>query len=558
MQQLEFAPDAATVEADFPPKLRALEELAQGLMQLVPGPYIDLANFSPSLISVPMEASLPIPGHERAPCPLCDVATCADHFSWTPGATTSVKMHFETAEAVLCADDCFVVGVDPKVYLLPSKTRPKRIDLVGSNGRRYRFLLKGGEDLQQEQRMQQLLSCINSCLRRHVTDAVSPGSAVQCHTSGVGAAYQKAAALDELQLLTLNVTPLGASMGLVQWVPKSTTLFDVFKGWQSRLRDRYAAHGAATAASQVAHRHDAPPTAAETLEAASGHLDSGGGGRGGRGRGRNIKGRGRGRGRVAAPAPAPALTPRNPCSTDAAAAHERALEQATKVMLDLGGAQFPLLAADATDSKTKGVTQQSGAAPGATTAGALRSADAVSKGEPGAPGAAGDRQNGSINAPDAVVMKPSELFYSVLQHELRQAGLAPQLPRKEWPAAVLHKVHAQLVRKVPAQLLTSELFASAHDAAQWWGMHRRYTSSLALSSVASYLLGIGDRHLNNILLVQGSGQIVHVDSSVCFDQGASLRIPELVPFRLTQMLVAALGPLGAQVRSFYTATLHLQ
>lgn len=42
-------------------------------------------------------------------------------------------------------------------------------------------------------------------------------------------------------------------------------------------------------------------------------------------------------------------------------------------------------------------------------------------------------------------------------------------------------------------------------------------------------------------------QVVHVDSSVCFDQGAALRVPEVVPFRLTPMLSAALGPLGAQV-----------
>lgn len=451
--------------------------------------------------------------------------------------------------SVWCADDCFVVGVDPKVYLLPSKTRPKRIDLVGSTGRRYRFLLKGGEDLQQEQRMQQLLSCINSCLRTHVTEALSPGSAVQRQNSNVGSAYQKAAALDELQLLTLNVTPLGASMGLVQWVPKSTTLFDVFKGWQSRLQDRYAAHGAATAASQATLRQDVPSASSDAAEAAPGSLD-GGSGRGGRGRGRSGRGRGRGRGRAGPPAPATVAPQRAPYSADAAAAHERALEQATKVMLDLGGAQFPLLAADAAESKVKGAGQENGDSAAAHTGGAPRASTAVpvSKGASTSAGAVGDRQNGAINAPDAVVMKPSELFYSVLQHELRQAGLAPQLPRKEWPAAVLLKVHTQLLRKVPAQLLASELFASAHDAAQWWGMHRRYTSSLALSSVASYLLGIGDRHLNNILLVQGSGQIVHVDSSVCFDQGASLRVPEVVPFRLTQMLVAALGPLGAQVQ----------
>eukprot|EP00892_Ulva_mutabilis_P006374 jgi/Ulvmu1/4108/UM019_0087.1 len=507
VHRLEIAPDAAAVGKEFPPKLRALEELAQGLMQLVPGPYINLTNFSPSLISVPIDASLPIPGH--------------DH-------------------------DCFVVGVDPKVCLLPSKTRPKRIDLVGSNGRRYRFLLKGGEDLQQEQRMQQLLSCVNSCLRSHVTEAVSPVSAMQLEHHSSTAVYHKAMALDELQLLTLNVTPLGTSMGLVQWVPKSTTLFDVFKGWQSRLSARYAAHGAATATSQATQRSDVPAPGAEAAEAAAGPWDGAGTGRSGRGRGRANRGRGRGRGRIGPAAVAGAQAQRNPCSADTAAAHERALEQATKVMLDLGGPQFPLLAQDVSEPSTKGPIPPNGAGASAAVAGDAHISSAAPKSGAGAAGRAGERQNGASNAPDAVAMKPSELFYSVLQHELRQAGLAPQLPRKEWPAPVLLKVHSQLLRKVPAQLLAHELSASAHDAVQWWGMHRRYTSSLALSSIASYLLGIGDRHLNNILLVQGSGQIVHVDSSVCFDQGASLRVPEVVPFRLTQMLVAALGPLGAQ------------
>ena len=444
-----------------------------------------------------------------------------------------------------CADDCFVVGVDPKVYLLPSKTRPKRIDLVGSNGRRYRFLLKGGEDLQQEQRMQQLLSCINSCLRTHVTEAVSPGSAVQHQNRSGSAAYHKALALDELQLLTLNVTPLGTSMGLVQWVPKSTTLFDVFKGWQSRQLERYDAHGAAAAVSHVAHRQDVHASHAEVSESATASSDIAAGGRRGRGRG----GRGRGRGRARAGPPTSGAQPQRAPSADTAAAHERALEQATKVMLDLGGQQFPLLAQDVAEPKWKGPNVQNGAGTITSVPAHVeaRGSAAAAKSALSA-GRTGERQNGASHVPDAVAMKPSELFYSVLQYELRQAGLAPQLPRKEWPVPVLLKVHSQLLRKVPAQLVANELSASAHDAVQWWGMHRRYTSSLALSSIASYLLGIGDRHLNNILLVQGSGQIVHVDSSVCFDQGASLRVPEVVPFRLTQMLVAALGPLGAQVR----------
>lgn len=39
-----------------------------------------------------------------------------------------------------------------------------------------------------------------------------------------------------------------------------------------------------------------------------------------------------------------------------------------------------------------------------------------------------------------------------------------------------------------------------------------------------------------------SCEVVHIDFSVCFDKGASLAVPEVVPFRLTQMMqVGALG-----------------
>ncbi len=60
------------------------------------------------------------------------------------------------------------------------------------------------------------------------------------------------------------------------------------------------------------------------------------------------------------------------------------------------------------------------------------------------------------------------------------------------------------------------------------------------------MLGIGDRHLDNILLDRGSGELVHIDFSVCMDKGQALRVPEVVPFRLTPLLQAALGPTGKE------------
>ena len=51
-----------------------------------------------------------------------------------------------------------------------------------------------------------------------------------------------------------------------------------------------------------------------------------------------------------------------------------------------------------------------------------------------------------------------------------------------------------------------------------------------------WLLGLGDRHLDNILLDFSTGEMVHIDFNVVFDQGLRLRVPEIVPFRLTRML----------------------
>ena len=59
-----------------------------------------------------------------------------------------------------------------------------------------------------------------------------------------------------------------------------------------------------------------------------------------------------------------------------------------------------------------------------------------------------------------------------------------------------------------------------------------------------YVIGLGDRHLENILLHESTGELLHIDYNVCFDKGATLRVPERVPFRLTKLLRAGLGLVG--------------
>eukprot|EP00796_Vickermania_ingenoplastis_P013281 gene13281-9122_t len=80
----------------------------------------------------------------------------------------------------------------------------------------------------------------------------------------------------------------------------------------------------------------------------------------------------------------------------------------------------------------------------------------------------------------------------------------------------------------------------------WYGARLLYTESAALWSVAGHIVGLGDRHGENILVSQRSGEVMHVDFAEMFDSAELLPVPELVRFRLTPNIVDGMGVLGTQ------------
>merc|ERR1711957_851699 len=90
-------------------------------------------------------------------------------------------------------------------------------------------------------------------------------------------------------------------------------------------------------------------------------------------------------------------------------------------------------------------------------------------------------------------------------------------------------------------LVFLERFPSPLD---WHRARRNYAKSVAVSSMVGYIVGIGDRHPNNILFDMRTGELVHIDFGITFDQGRALRMPELVPCRLSRDMVDGLGCLG--------------
>ena len=80
----------------------------------------------------------------------------------------------------------------------------------------------------------------------------------------------------------------------------------------------------------------------------------------------------------------------------------------------------------------------------------------------------------------------------------------------------------------------------------WFEARLQYTRSVAVSSMAGHVIGLGDRHLSNILLDGSTAEVVHIDLGIAFEQGQLLPTPERVPFRLTRNIVDGMGVTGTE------------
>lgn len=82
------------------------------------------------------------------------------------------------------------------------------------------------------------------------------------------------------------------------------------------------------------------------------------------------------------------------------------------------------------------------------------------------------------------------------------------------------------------------------DPTSWYNARLSYARTCAVISMVGYILGLGDRHGENILFDSTCGDCVHVDFNCLFNKGEMFEWAEKVPFRLTHNMMNALGPLG--------------
>ncbi|KAL5537169.1 TOR1 [Sanghuangporus sanghuang] len=94
-----------------------------------------------------------------------------------------------------------IASFAPKLTVISSKQRPRRLSVKGSDGRDYQYLLKGHEDLRQDERVMQLFSLVNTLL-----------------------SIDTASFKRRLHIQRFAVIPLAPNAGLIGWIQDSDTL----------------------------------------------------------------------------------------------------------------------------------------------------------------------------------------------------------------------------------------------------------------------------------------------------------------------------------------------
>lgn len=106
------------------------------------------------------------------------------------------------------------------------------------------------------------------------------------------------------------------------------------------------------------------------------------------------------------------------------------------------------------------------------------------------------------------------------------------------------ETYDRIVSSIPNDYIRKYFLSLAVTAEAFLTIRTEFAKTLAVSSLFGYILGIGDRHLENLLLDVKTGAVIQIDFGICFGMGSSvLPVPEFMPFRLTPQLRAVLQPL---------------
>ncbi|XP_076166943.1 serine/threonine-protein kinase Tor isoform X1 [Ptiloglossa arizonensis] len=140
---------------------------------------------------------------------------------------TSLELQYVSPKLLLCRDlELAVPGsyspgqpivriasIQSSMQVITSKQRPRKLCIKGSNGKDYMFLLKGHEDLRQDERVMQLFGLVNTLLL-HDPDTFRRNLTIQRYA----------------------VIPLSTNSGLIGWVPHCDTLHTLIRDYREKKK----------------------------------------------------------------------------------------------------------------------------------------------------------------------------------------------------------------------------------------------------------------------------------------------------------------------------------
>lgn len=103
--------------------------------------------------------------------------------------------------------------IHPSLEVITSKQRPRKLQIRGSNGKDYMFLLKGHEDLRQDERVMQIFGLVNTLLLKD-PDTFRRNLTIQRYA----------------------VVPLSTNSGLIGWVPHCDTLHTLIRDYREKKK----------------------------------------------------------------------------------------------------------------------------------------------------------------------------------------------------------------------------------------------------------------------------------------------------------------------------------
>ncbi|XP_015123055.1 DNA-dependent protein kinase catalytic subunit [Diachasma alloeum] len=101
---------------------------------------------------------------------------------------------------------------------------------------------------------------------------------------------------------------------------------------------------------------------------------------------------------------------------------------------------------------------------------------------------------------------------------------------------------SSLIAKTDSAALRRTFEVISPSAESFVSFRRNFVTSYSVMCVAQWILGIGDRHLENTMVGVESGECTGIDFASAFGGGIDQSVPELMPFRLTKQILKLVEP----------------